>query len=164
MGQISQRKKGRKQALIFIDRWYGRWLEVGGSGLEWNEYPPAHGRRFTAPKILRRRIPSFHRRKKPDHHPFPLAQTGRRRVHHSSRAASSISRHHVGGGVRPHERAGRISQRDHRARSPDFFAPAPFARGARRLRSPGPARPAGISLQTTWLEGRGRARGRTGPL
>src|SRR5437588_4403977 len=96
MRQISERKKGRKPALIFIDRWYGRWLEVGGSGLEWNKYPPAHGRRFTAPKILRRRIPSFHRREEPDHHSFPLAQAGRRRVHHSPRAAPSISRHHVG--------------------------------------------------------------------
>src|ERR1700674_2325434 len=106
MGQISERKKGRKRTLIFIDRWYGRWLEVGGSGLEWNDYPPAHGRRFTAPKILRRRVPSFHRREEPHHHPFPLAQARRRGVHHSSRAASSISRHHVGGGVRPDERPG----------------------------------------------------------
>src|SRR5438270_12724459 len=61
-GRLATGKKGANRALIFIDRWYGRWLEVGGSGLEWNKYPPAHGRRFTAPKILRRRIPSFHRR------------------------------------------------------------------------------------------------------
>jgi hypothetical protein len=31
-----------KQALIFIDPWYEKWLEVGGSGLEWNDHPLAY--------------------------------------------------------------------------------------------------------------------------
>src|SRR5947209_16291735 len=66
------RKRGQTR-IIFVDRWYGRWLKVGGSGLKWNAYPLAHGRQFSAPKILRRRVPSFPRRKEPDHHPFPMA-------------------------------------------------------------------------------------------
>ena len=31
----------KKEAFIFIDPWYGKWLEVGGSGLEWNNHAGA---------------------------------------------------------------------------------------------------------------------------
>src|SRR4051812_510901 len=98
MGEFTRVGKRGQTAIIFIDPWYGRWLKVGGSGLKWHNYPLAHGRQLSAPKILRRRIPSRPRRQTPYHHPFTVARRRRRGLHYPARTAAAIPSYHVPGG------------------------------------------------------------------
>src|SRR5437588_12557354 len=71
LGSLNGRPAGQSRQLIYIDGWHGRWLKVGKSGLEWNVSPPANG--HARPTLLRRRVSSLHRRKKPNHHSRALA-------------------------------------------------------------------------------------------
>ena len=151
-----------KPALIFIDPWYGKWLEVGGSGLEWNEHPLAYGLRLSTPKILPRGVPLRIEKKKENNTPPPASGKGEfdfppppkpkikplLEVEEFARMSAQA------------ESDSTISARDRRIFSRQLHSRAEHGASDRQGRLVLP----GGFLQAARLEGRGRTRRRTRPF
>ena len=118
---------------------------------------------FSTSTLLRRRIPSLHRREKSNHHSFSLAPRQGRRIHHLPEATASISPRHVAGGVRPNERCSRIqpdvSARDRRIFLRQLHSRAQHAASDRQGRLVLPeelCRKLGLKGEVALVGGRGR--------